>query len=69
MQRGREKGVGSKEWGVGRRKFLSHPHSLLPTLYSLLDYEIKLVVLKPRPKADKPVQPNEYKAALIITKK
>jgi len=35
---------------------------------SYLDYEIKLVELKPRPKADKPVQPNEYKAALIITK-
>ena len=37
--------------------------------YSYLDYEIKLVALKPRPKADKPVQPNEYKAALIVTKK
>ena len=171
MQRGREKGVGSREWGVGRRKFLSHPHSPLPTPHSLLasfvlfaffaffsplfaqqsrkaevirlgqefdlkinqeamvegeglavvfesvledsrcpegvdciwsgntkirigsskqkhapapielntnvepksssylDYEIKLVALKPRPKADKPVQTNEYKATLIITKK
>jgi len=36
---------------------------------SYLDYEIKLVALKPRPKADKPVQSNEYKATLIITKK
>jgi len=36
---------------------------------SYLDYEIKLVALKPRPKADKPVQTNEYKATLIITKK
>gem|GEM_PF-1183330 len=40
-----------------------------PKSSSYLDYEIKLVALKPRPKADKPVQPNEYKAALIITKK
>ena len=40
-----------------------------PKSSSYLDYEINLVVLKPRPKADKPVQPNEYKAALIITKK
>ena len=40
-----------------------------PKSSSYLDYEIKLVELKPRPKADKPVQSNEYKAALIITKK
>jgi len=40
-----------------------------PKSSSYLDYEIKLVALKPRPKADKPVQSNEYKAALIITKK
>src|SRR5262249_46169701 len=40
-----------------------------PKSSSYLDYEIKLVALTPRPKADKPVQPNEYKAALIITKK
>jgi hypothetical protein len=40
-----------------------------PKNSSYLDYEIKLVALKPRPKADKPVQSNEYKAALIITKK
>ena len=40
-----------------------------PKSSSYLDYEIKLVALKPRPKADKPLQPNEYKAALIITKK
>ena len=40
-----------------------------PKSSSYLDYEIKLVALKPRPKADKPVQPNEYKATLIITKK
>jgi hypothetical protein len=36
---------------------------------SYLDYEIKLVALKPRPKVDRPVQSNEYKATLIITKK
>jgi hypothetical protein len=40
-----------------------------PKSSSYLDYEIKLVALKPRPKADKPVQSNEYKATLIITKK
>jgi hypothetical protein len=40
-----------------------------PKSSTYLDYEIKLVALKPRPKAEKPVQPNEYKAALIITKK
>jgi hypothetical protein len=40
-----------------------------PKSSSYLDYEIKLVALKPRPKADKPVQTNEYKATLIITKK
>jgi hypothetical protein len=64
-----EWGVGSREWGVGRRKFLSHPHSPLPTPHSLLDYEIGLVAFKPLPKKDKPVQTNEYKATLIITKK
>jgi hypothetical protein len=36
---------------------------------SYLNYEIRLVALKPRPKADKPLQPNEYKATLIVTKK
>jgi hypothetical protein len=36
---------------------------------SYLNYEIRLIALKPRPKADKRVQPNEYKATLIITKK
>ena len=36
---------------------------------SYLNYEISLVALKPRPKADKPVQPNEYRATLIVTKK
>ena len=40
-----------------------------PKSSSYLDYEIKLVALKPRPKADKPVQTSEYKATLIITKK
>ena len=40
-----------------------------PKSSSYLDYEVKLVALKPRPKADKPVQSNEYKATLIITKK
>jgi hypothetical protein len=36
---------------------------------SYLNYEIRLVALKPRPKADKPIQPNEYRATLIVTKK
>jgi hypothetical protein len=36
---------------------------------SYLNYEIRLVALKPRPKADKAVQPNEYLATLIVTKK
>ena len=36
---------------------------------SYLNYEIRLVALKPRTKADKPIQPNEYRATLIITKK
>ncbi|MGH9755428.1 MAG: hypothetical protein ACREA2_21835 [Blastocatellia bacterium] len=36
---------------------------------SYLNYEIKLVALKPRPTADKAIQPSEYKAALIVTKK
>ena len=40
-----------------------------PKSSSYLDYEIKLVALKPRPKAGKPVLSNEYKAALIITKR
>jgi hypothetical protein len=171
MQRRKEKGVGSREWRVGRRKFLSRPYSPFPTPYflsasfalfaffvlfsplfaqqsrkaevirlgqefdlkinqeamiegeamavvfesvledsrcpegvdciwsgnakirlrsgkqkqtpaavelnthvgskssSYLNYEISLVALKPRPKADKPIQPNEYRATLIVTKK
>ena len=36
---------------------------------SYLNYEIRLVALNPRPKADKPIQPNEYRATLIVTKK
>ena len=36
---------------------------------SYLNYEIRLIALKPRRKADKPLQPNEYRASLIITKK
>lgn len=36
---------------------------------SYLNYEISLVALKPHPKADKPIQPNEYRATLIVTKK
>src|SRR5262249_18319974 len=36
---------------------------------SYLNYEIRLVELKPRPKADKPVQSDEYNATLIVTKK
>jgi hypothetical protein len=40
-----------------------------PKSSSYLDYVIRLVALKPLPKKDKPVQANEYKATLIITKK
>jgi len=40
-----------------------------PKSSSYLNYEIKLVGLKPRPKADAKVQANEYEAALIVTKK
>jgi hypothetical protein len=40
-----------------------------PKSSSYLYYEIRLVALKPLPKKDKPVQKNEYKATLIITKK
>jgi hypothetical protein len=40
-----------------------------PKSSSYLDYEIKLVALNPRPKADKAVDPKEYKATLIIAKK
>jgi hypothetical protein len=36
---------------------------------SYLNYDISLVALKPRPKADKPLQPNEYRVTLIVTKK
>jgi hypothetical protein len=36
---------------------------------SYLNYEIRLVALKPRPKPDEAVRPHEYKAALIITKR
>src|SRR5262249_9194304 len=40
-----------------------------PKSSSFLNYEIRLVELKPRPKADKPVQSDEYNATLIVTKK
>jgi hypothetical protein len=40
-----------------------------PKSSSYLDYEIKLVALNPRPKADKVVDPKEYKATLIVAKK
>lgn len=40
-----------------------------PKSSSYLDYEVKLVALNPRPKADKAVEPNEYKATLVVTKK
>jgi hypothetical protein len=40
-----------------------------PKTSSFLDYEIKLVTLNPRPKADNPVDPKEYKATLIVVKK
>lgn len=40
-----------------------------PKSSSYFDYEIKLVRLNPRPKADKAVEPNEYRASLIVTKK
>jgi hypothetical protein len=36
---------------------------------SYLNYEIRLIALKPRPKSDKPVQPDEYRATLVVTKK
>ena len=36
---------------------------------SYLNYEISLVTLKPRPKAGAKLQPNEYKATLVVTKK
>jgi len=36
---------------------------------SYLNYEIGLVALKPRRKADKAIQPDEYRATLIVTKK
>jgi hypothetical protein len=40
-----------------------------PRSSSYLNYEISLVALKPLPKADKPVQSNEYRATLIVAKK
>jgi hypothetical protein len=40
-----------------------------PKSSSYLDYEVKLVALNPRPKADKAVDPKEYKATLIVAKK
>jgi hypothetical protein len=40
-----------------------------PKSSSFLNYDIKLVALNPRPKADKPVEKNEYKATLIVVKK
>src|SRR5262247_828003 len=35
MQRGHKKGVGSREWGVGKRKLFPTPHSPLPIPHSL----------------------------------
>jgi hypothetical protein len=40
-----------------------------PKISSYLNYEIRLVGLKPRPKPSEAVRPDEYKAALIIAKK
>jgi hypothetical protein len=40
-----------------------------PKSSSYLNYEVRLVGLKPRPKPDEAVRPHEYKAALIITKR
>jgi hypothetical protein len=40
-----------------------------PKSSSYLDYEIKLVALKPARKKDKAIQPAEYIATLIVTKK
>jgi hypothetical protein len=40
-----------------------------PKSSSYLDYEIKLVALKPNRRSDKDIQPNEYKATLSVTKK
>src|SRR2546426_521401 len=38
MKNGSQKGVGSGEWEVGRRKLLSHPHSPLTTPHSPLSF-------------------------------
>jgi len=40
-----------------------------PKSSSYLDYEIRLIALRPSRKKDKDVQPDEYIATLIITKK
>jgi hypothetical protein len=40
-----------------------------PKSSSYLNYEIRLVGLKPNPKPNEAVRPQEYKAALIIAKK
>jgi hypothetical protein len=40
-----------------------------PKSSSYLNYEVSLVALKPHPKADKSIQPDEYKATLIVVKK
>jgi hypothetical protein len=40
-----------------------------PKSSSYLNYEVRLVELKPRPKANEAVRPHEYKAALMIKKK
>jgi hypothetical protein len=40
-----------------------------PKSSSYLNYEVSLVALKPRTNADKAIQPDEYKATLIVVKK
>jgi hypothetical protein len=42
---------------------------LKPKSSSYLGYEIKLVALKPSRNSEKSIQPNEYTATLIVTKK
>jgi hypothetical protein len=40
-----------------------------PKSSSYLNYEVKLVALKPRTRANEAIKPSEYKATLMITKK
>ncbi|MCI0665143.1 MAG: hypothetical protein L0220_29105 [Acidobacteria bacterium] len=40
-----------------------------PKSSSYMNYEVRLVTLKPRPKSNEAVRPSEYKATLVIKKK